>query len=204
MTRDAPAVRRSALSSPGPSLALLATLFLTVAIPARSLDVEILQSVGGLPAHVAGSFDDLPSCQQTPSGEYFVFDRRAHAVFSVAAPQNEPRKLVQIGAEPGRVLRPYAFDSGPDGTFIIADAPDNHGRVQVFTTSGAGLGGFTLATRDIPMIILEDLDRQRDHVDRVHRPIDPAQSAGVRRAGHGVRPRFAGGADFRGSSRNRS
>jgi len=157
VTLTSRAARRSTLSSPARFPALLAILTLTLGISARFLDVEVVQSVGGLPAHVAGSFDDLSSCQQTPSGEYFVFDRRAHAVFSVAAPQNEPRKLVQIGAEPGRVLRPYAFDLGPDGTFIIADAPDNHGRVQVFTTSGASLGGFTLATRDIPMIILDDL-----------------------------------------------
>jgi hypothetical protein len=144
-------------SSPRSLRALLVTLLAIVPLAGRALDVETLQPTGGLPAHVAGSFDDLSSCQQTPSGEYFVFDRRAHAVFSAAPPQYEPRKLVQIGAEPGRVLRPYAFDLGSDGTFIIADAPDNHGRIQVFTTSGAGLGGFTLATRDVPMIILDDL-----------------------------------------------
>jgi hypothetical protein len=154
VTRSTPADRHSARPR---FRALLLALLAIVPIAGRSLDVEVLQSVGGLPAHVAGGFDDLASCQQTPAGEYFVFDRRAHAVFSVAPPENEPRKLVQIGAEPGRVLRPYAFDLGSDGTFIIADAPDNHGRIQVFTTSGASLGGFTLATRDIPMIILDDL-----------------------------------------------
>ena len=158
MTRSTSAGRSSARPwSRCFPLVLLAAIPLAVTAASRLFDVETLRSIGGLPAHVAGGFDDLSSCQQTPAGEYFVFDRRAHAVFSVAPPQNEPRRLVQIGAEPGRLLRPYAFDLGSDGTFVVADAPGNHGRVQFFTTSGASLGGFTLATRDVPIIILDDL-----------------------------------------------
>ena len=45
--------------------------------------IETLRSTGGLPAHIAGAFRDPFGFQQTDSGQYFVFDRRAHAVFTI-------------------------------------------------------------------------------------------------------------------------
>ncbi|HEV3485963.1 MAG TPA: hypothetical protein VG106_11185, partial [Vicinamibacterales bacterium] len=112
-----------------------------------------MRSVGGLPAHVAGAFEELSSCQQSPSGDYFIFDRRAHAVFSVpAGARSGPKKIVAVGAEAGRVLRPTAFDFAPDSTFVIADAPLGAQRVQVFYETGARLGGFTFPKTDAPLI----------------------------------------------------
>ena len=58
-----------------------------------------LQSVGGLPAHVAGRFTELTLCRQAADGAFLVFDRRSHTVFSVAPGVDEPREIVQIGAE---------------------------------------------------------------------------------------------------------
>jgi hypothetical protein len=130
--------------------AILLPLLLVVA-PVRR--IEILQSIGGLPAHIAGSFRDPFGFQQTDSGQYFVFDRRAHAVFTIAG--DEAKKIVDIGAEPGRVLDPTAFDIDPaGGSFVVADAPLRRPRVQIFTAEGRRLAGFTLSDREKPRLVL--------------------------------------------------
>jgi hypothetical protein len=118
---------------------------------APAIAPEILRSVGGLPAHIAGRFEDLASCHQSADGTIFVFDRRLHAVFGVPPGADAPRELVKIGAEAGRILRPYAFDLAPDETFVIADAPQNRARVQIFMSSGSRIGGFGLPVRDVPI-----------------------------------------------------
>ena len=74
-------------------------------------EVEERRSVGGLPAHVAGAFDEIAACHVLPSGEYVIFDRRAHAVYTFARGAQEPKRIVQIGSERGRIIRPTAFDS---------------------------------------------------------------------------------------------
>jgi hypothetical protein len=134
----------------GISLSLLATS------QATRPHIETLRSTGGLPAHIAGSFRDPLGFQQSDSGRYFVFDRRAHAVYTIAG--DAPKKIVDIGAEPGRVLDPTAFDIDPsDGSFVVADAPLRQSRVQVFTSDGRRLGGFTLPEREKPRLMLENM-----------------------------------------------
>jgi len=121
-----------------------------------SLQPDTIRSIGGLPAHVAGRFTELTLCRQAADGTFFVFDRRSHTVFHVP-PSGEPREIVQIGAEPGRILRPYAFDLASDGSFVVADAPQGRGRVQFFTASGSRLGGFALPGRELPFVTFDGL-----------------------------------------------
>jgi hypothetical protein len=128
---------------------------LAVGMPA--LDVEERRSIGSLPAHVAGAFEQITACHLTPSGEYLVFDRRAHAVSTVAAGAALPKKIVQIGAETGRIIRPSAFDSAPNGTFVVADSPGNQHRIQFFDDAGSDRGGYTIPGRHTPQITLGDL-----------------------------------------------
>ncbi len=116
---------------------------------------QIIRSTAALPAHVAGTFDDIAACHLTPEGDYLVFDRRAHAVYSVAG-NTTPRKIIQIGAEPGRILRPLAFDSAADGTFVIADAPSGVQRIQIFHYLGGTISGFTLPGQNVPRVALGD------------------------------------------------
>jgi hypothetical protein len=130
-------------------------ILLAGALGSFFLPVETLQSVASLPAHIAGRFGDLAACEQAADGTYFLFDRRAHAVSALPAARDAARVIIQIGSEPGRILRPNAFDLATDGTFVVADAPGNHGRVQVFFQTGASLGGFTLPGRELPLIILD-------------------------------------------------
>jgi hypothetical protein len=124
---------------------------------ATAIQTETLRSVGGLPAHIAGRFTELTLCRQAADGTFVVFDRRSHTVFTVGRTGDEPREVVQIGAEPGRILRPYAFDLAADGSFVVADAPGGRGRVQFFTSSGSRLGGFALPGREASLVTFDGL-----------------------------------------------
>jgi hypothetical protein len=133
--------------------ALAASAVLSLA-PAPRLPVEILRSTGGLPAHIAGSFQRPIGFQQADTGQYFVFDRRAHAVYTVTG--DTLKKIIEVGAEAGRVLDPSAFDIDPgDGSFVIGDAPFDGARIQTFTATGARLGGFSLPGRYVPRVTMD-------------------------------------------------
>ncbi|HYT68351.1 MAG TPA: hypothetical protein VEL51_18130 [Vicinamibacterales bacterium] len=115
---------------------------------------EVLRSTGGLPAHIAGSFQKPIGFQQADNGQYFVFDRRAHGVYTVTG--DSVKKIIEVGAEAGRVLDPSAFDIDPsDGSFVIADAPFGDARIQTFTASGGRIGGFSLSGKQVPRLTLE-------------------------------------------------
>jgi hypothetical protein len=119
--------------------------------------IEVLRSIGGLPAHVAGAFQFPLGFQQADDGRYFVFDRRAHAVYTIAG-DDPPRKIIEVGQEKGRVLDPSAFDIDPaDGSFAVADAPGAQERIQTFTAGGSQLGGFTLPGREVPRLTLGNI-----------------------------------------------
>lgn len=134
---------------------LLAPWILTSAF---SIQHSALQSVGSLPAHIAGSFEDLAACHVTPENDYLVFDRRAHSVYRVARDgTGGAKKIVQIGVKPGEILHPIAFASAPDGTFVVADSPGGQDRIQIFLYIGASVGGFLLPMRSVPRIMLGDV-----------------------------------------------
>jgi hypothetical protein len=129
-------------------------LLLSLAAQPARPRIETLQSTGSLPPHVAGLFRDPAGFQQTDKGQSFVFDRRAHSVYTIEA--NTAKKIVDIGGESGRILQPTAFDIDPtDGSFVVADAPLRRPRVQLFTADGQRLGGFTLAEAEKPRLELE-------------------------------------------------
>jgi hypothetical protein len=122
-----------------------------------ALPVETLRSVGALPAHLAGQVEEMTACAQAADGRYFIFDRRSHTVFVASPSHDRIGRLIEIGAERGHVLRPTAFDLADDETFVVADAPDGRGRVQVFHLTGASLGGFTLVRRQAPTVVLNGI-----------------------------------------------
>ena len=115
---------------------------------------ETLRPVAGLPAHVTGRFEEPTGFQQAPGGDFFIFDRRSHAVFAYTPGAEAPRKIIQVGAEPGRVLQPTAFDFAPDNTFVLADAPGGEERIQIFTAGGTSLSGFSLGRRSGPRLFV--------------------------------------------------
>ena len=136
---------------------LVAPFLLTVCAftPTRAR-VQVLQSTSGIPAHIVGSFRQPMGFQQSDAGRYFIFDRRGHAVFTIEG--DAAKKIVEIGAETGRVLDPTAFTIDPtDGTFVVADAPFRKQRIQVFTVGGARISGFTLLSREVARITLDTM-----------------------------------------------
>jgi hypothetical protein len=136
--------------------------FLTATLSASAVlqgsRAETLRSVSALPAHVAGAFQEIAACHLTPQRDYIIFDRRSHAVSRVAGDATAAvKELVQIGIEPGRILLPIAFDSAPDGTFVVADAPGGVERIQTFLDSGSRMGGFSLPRRAAPRVTLGNM-----------------------------------------------
>ena len=119
--------------------------------------VETLKSVNALAPHVAGQFREPIGCKQTANGDYYVFDRRGHTVYSVNDAGNTAQKLVQIGAEEGRLIEPSAFDVAFNGSFAVADAPNGRERVQLFDAAGVRTGGFLLPGRGVSRVVLGSL-----------------------------------------------
>jgi hypothetical protein len=121
-------------------------LCLLIASPG-AIKPDLLQSSGAVPPHIAGKFRDPTGFQQSASGQYFVFDRRAHVVHGLDAQQASSWEIVHIGGEEGRIIDPTAFAVAPDGTFAVADAPNGKERIQIFTPAGFRIGGFLLPGR---------------------------------------------------------
>lgn len=106
--------------------------------------VQTLRSTAALSPSVVGQFREPLAFQQASSGQYFVFDRRGHSVHSVDPDGASSWKVVEIGGESGRIIRPSAFALAGDGTFAVADTPGRRGRIQIFGAGGFLIGGFLL------------------------------------------------------------
>jgi len=116
--------------------------------------VDVLKSIAALPPDIVGLFRDPIGFKQTANGDYYVFDRRGHTVHLVDQRTNAARKLVQIGAEEGRLIEPSAFDVALNGSFAVADAPNGRERVQIFDAAGVRTGGFILPGRGVTRVVL--------------------------------------------------
>jgi hypothetical protein len=119
--------------------------------------VDTLRAVSALPVEIVGEFREPLGYERLASGDELVFDRRGHAVYGVGTDRAGATRLVAIGGEDGRVIEPTAFDAQPDGTFVVADAPNGRERVQIFTGDGRRAGGFQLPGRATPRVTLGSL-----------------------------------------------
>ena len=137
--------------------ALLLTSSLSLLTVLQSVSpgrVEVLKAVNSLAPHVVGLFREPIGFKQTANGEYYVFDRRGHTVYAVSQAGTTAAKLVQIGAEDGRLIEPSAFDVAYNGSFAVADAPNGRERVQIFDAGGVRSGGFILPGRGAARVVL--------------------------------------------------
>ena len=137
--------------------ALTGVLTVLAIVPGQALRVELLRAIGGLPPHIAGGFHEAVGFQQGPDGTYYVFDRRAHAVFAVNAARTAVRTLVDIGQEEGRLIQPKGFDVADDGRVVVADAPRNRHRIQVFDAAGVRQAGFYLPGQPAAQVVVDNL-----------------------------------------------
>jgi hypothetical protein len=126
------------------SVLALALAVAVLATPTSAIQVEILRSVGSLPPHIVGTFENPVGFQQDSTGTYYVFDRRAHAVYTVDAARTRSQKIIEIGGEEGRIIQPTGFDVTRDGRLVVADVPRQQQRVQTFDAQGIRQTGFFL------------------------------------------------------------
>jgi hypothetical protein len=132
--RSAPSLRTS--------VALALIFVATAAVRPGALQTELLRSVGSLPPHIVGLFEEPASFQQAATGVYYVFDRRGHSVYTIDPARTAARKAVDIGQEAGRIIEPFGFDVAADGSFVVGDAPRGRQRIQTFAATGDRLNGF--------------------------------------------------------------
>ena len=135
-------------------VAVAASLLLT---PLAALTPDVLRPVRAVPPHVSGRFRDARAFQQAPAGHHYVFDRRAHRVFAIDEQFESAWQIVQIGAEPGRIIGPTAFSTAPDGRFAVADGPEGRPRIQIFNPAGFREAGFTLPDRSRARVASDDM-----------------------------------------------
>ncbi len=149
------------MTRPGLALATVAVACALLVPGARAmraaLRVDVLRPVAALPPHVTGLFEEPIGFQRPPGGPYYVFDRRAHAVYTIDADRVTSRKLVEIGPEMGRIIQPRGFDVSPTGDFVIADAPRGQERIQIFGPAGLRTNGFFLPGRVTSSITVGNL-----------------------------------------------
>jgi hypothetical protein len=132
-----------------------ATAILLGAAVLHAIAPETLRPSRAVPPEIAGRFREPRDFQQSATGQYFVFDRRDHTVYGLDRELASVWQIVHIGAEPGRIIRPTAFSVAPNGTFVVADAPQGRDRLQVFTPAGFRVAGFSLEERTRPRITFE-------------------------------------------------
>lgn len=123
---------------------LCGAIVLAFGASAAAIGPQVLGAVSAIPVHIAGRFRETRGFSQAAAGHYLVFDRRAHTVFGIDEAMSDAYPIVQIGAEPGRILDPTAFSAVADGSFVVADAPSGQARVQVFSAVGQPLHRFLL------------------------------------------------------------
>ena len=107
-------------------------------------DIDVLNSVAAVSPRVAAAFREPAAFVETADGRFLIFDRRAHTVFGIDPDMTAAYPIVEIGAEPGRILDPLVFAAAGNGSFVVADAPRGQGRVQVFSSAGQLLQHFLL------------------------------------------------------------
>ena len=122
-----------------------------------ALQLEVLRSVGSLPPHIVGTFENPVGFQQSANGTYYVFDRRAQAVYSVDAARTRAQKVVEIGGEEGRIIQPTGFDVSRDGHIVVADVPRQQQRVQTFDAQGVRQTGFFLPGQPAARVTIGNL-----------------------------------------------
>jgi hypothetical protein len=140
----------------GAAALILLSLFGTRAA-LLALKPEVLPSINAAPAHIAGTFTTPLAYQVLSDGSAYVFDRRQHTVYRIDAARTKATPLVMIGAEAGNLLQPTAFESVPTGNFVVADAPRNKERIQVFQRDGLRISGFELTGGTLPRVTIENV-----------------------------------------------
>ncbi len=118
---------------------------------------EVLNAIGGLPAHLISGLYEPIGFAETEKGDYLLLDLRAHQIYGVDKAKTKIRKVIEVGQGPGKVLQPGVLALGPSDVFAVSDAPFGMERIQYFNTSGLQIGGFYLQTKVAPRLVYNDV-----------------------------------------------
>lgn len=131
---------------------------LVVADASATFEAEVLKPIGAIPAHALSRISGALSVARLANGDgdYLVLDRREHTVFRIDRTGNSVRRLMDIGTEGGKLLRPSAMQLAPNGILAVLDAPTAYQRVQYFDTDGKLIGIFYLPLVGTPNVIVGD------------------------------------------------
>ena len=153
--------------------------------------VEILNATGGLPAHIVNTFEDPIGFAEATTGESIVLDRRAHTVYAINRQKTAVRKVIVVGFEEGKVLRPGVLALSKDDIFAVADAPNGLERIQYFSLTGHPARRVLSADARGAAPRRRTVDPERCRLDVLHRQDVPREPAGDRRAVLRTRQRAA-------------
>ena len=141
----------------GACILTLTCFGLYLEVEASQSRVETLRAVTSVSPIIMGRFQEPIGCAETTTREILILDRRAHTVSLVSADRKSVRKILEIGGEQGRVLSPGVLALSQDDIFAVADAPAGQERIQYFSLTGSRLGGFWLAKRVAPRLVIGPL-----------------------------------------------
>jgi hypothetical protein len=142
---------------PSRAFTVLSIAFVLGGLSLAAIAPEILVSADAIPPELAGRIREAAGFQTSAAGDYYLVDRGGHTVYRVDRMRTRASRIVDIGGEPGRIIQPSAFSVASDGSFVVADAPDNRARVQIFSPIGVPIGGFYVHGRYRPRIVLNGL-----------------------------------------------
>lgn len=125
--------------------ALLAMTFAGFAPP--RLPVDILQATDKLPARLVEPIESPRGYVETSAGVSLVLDGGSHAVFAIDRARGTSKRIIDVGAERGRILSPGGFSLGPNDILAITDAPGGNLRVQYFGDDGKPINSLYLAVQ---------------------------------------------------------
>jgi hypothetical protein len=107
--------------------------------------VETLRPIGALPLPLVEDIQSPRAFVETSTGEAIVLDGAAQTVYAVNAARTRVRRIIDVGVEAGRIIRPTGFSLAPNDLLAIADSPGNYTRLQNFDSTGRLIGRFYLA-----------------------------------------------------------
>jgi hypothetical protein len=146
--QEARDTRRSRRSSP--AAVVLAVLLCAPVVWTQdaTIDaVQVLRPTGELPARLIEPIENPRAFVETSTGVALVLDAGTQSIYAFNSARTSVRKIVDVGTEPGHLIRPSGFSLGPNDIFAVADAPTDVTRVQYFGDDGRFLNLFYLPAR---------------------------------------------------------
>ena len=105
------------------------------------------------------------------AAQYFVFDRRAHAVYAIDRRRRRRRSSRSAPSRARARSRPRSTSIPPTAASSSPTRRTAVARCRSSPRTAGRLGGFTLPEREMPRLMLDNDGAERHRLDPVHRPV---------------------------------